>query len=344
VTCRPYLCAGGATAGTVVAVVLSLTACGQTVTTGGLHLGQPRMLWSKVHRELVTASAVAGQGTTVLDGTSAGNLYAVPPTGVATNQRPIARLSGKIIAVGLSRDGHMGAGASVSGDIAVGAIDGKMLTGRLEITPESVAFNRTGTQVAFGGSGVTVFDASTGATLGNYRQPLSPLGRDTYQDVAFAPDHRMVAAAYDGVDQWKVGQSRVTVPTVVCDCAPDGVALSGDGRFAIFGTADGHMTITEVASGRVIADRTVSTNLEDHVFAVAASSTGDAFAAFAASGAGLIWERHTHRVAWRGKLARLFPSHVSFVGHRALLIGSRTNESDAGTGFGLAPWLVPLSP
>jgi WD40 repeat protein len=232
---------------------------------------------------------------------------------------------------------------SVDGDIAFGAIDRPMVVRRLDTYPASIAFDGATSQIAFAGFGVVVYDLSSGERRATYRQPLGPGGRGTYESVAFTPDGKIVAASLDGVDPWRVGDTRVSQGTIKCDCAADGVALSGDGQRAVFGTADGHVVVIDAQDGRVLTDRTVSADLDDHVFAVAASDDARIFVAFSASGAGLLWDQRARRVVWRGRLMNVFPTRVAFSEDRALLVETQTNESDAGTGFGLAPWLVPLT-
>jgi WD40 repeat protein len=274
-------------------------------------------------------------------GTSGGRVYAI--SGTRTGENPLARLSGKVMAVALSNDARLAAAASVNGDIALGDTHSRLRVGQLDTPPGAVAFDSRGSQVAFAGFGVNVYDASTGHGRGNYRMPLGAGGRTDYEAVVLAPGGKIVAAATDGVDQWHVGSPSASRPTTTCDCVADGGALSGDGRRAIFGTADGHMVITDTRDGTVLTDKTVSPQVSDHVYAVASSTNGNLFAAFAASGKGLIWDQAAKRVVWRGRLKHVFPTRVSFLDTHAILLESQTNESDTGTGFGLAPWLVPIT-
>jgi WD40 repeat protein len=303
---------------------------------------------AKVNGHLVTATALTRDGLLVV-GTSAGEVYTASASGKISDGRwtfsktPRMRLSGTIGTVRVSPDGRFV--AAVSGDqIALGDLRGGYgVTG--SDMAESASFDSTGSQVAYGGFGVKVFDTRTGHLRATYKQPMSSGGRGTYEDVRFAPaGDRIIAVSAEGVDVWNVGTNKAASPTLTCGCAADGAVLSSDGSRAAFGTADGHMLIMETMSGRVLADRTVTHTTGDHVFAVAFSEDGDLVAGFSSTGAGVLWDNQKKRVIWQGNPKGIFePTGVDFVGKNALLVRSQTNESDSGTGVGVASFLVHFS-
>lgn len=296
----------------------------------------------------MTASALAPSGALVA-GTSAGHVYALARQRRDTTPRLLVALSGKILDVAVSPDGTLFAAASVDGGAALGRTSGQVLKGALTLSPASIGFDASAKHVAFGGFGVKTFDAATGAKTGDYAQPIGSGGRGTYEAIAFTRTRLLVAASVDGVDRWKLGYRDPMGSTLRCGCGADGVTLSQDGRRAVFGTADGHMIVMDTTSGQVVADVTVSSNLEDHVYAVATDERGRLAFGFAVSGASAAWDAGERRVVWRGNLRDVspsnteFPTNADFVAHDEILIQSQTNKSDRGTGFGLAPWVLPLS-
>ena len=323
-------------------IALSVTGCGANAPTKRLRVNSLRPLQRTVAGEIVTASALMPSGE-LIAGTSAGHVYALARESRDNSPRLLVSLSGKIMAVAVSRDGTMSGAVSVDGGAAVGRTAGQVLKGGLSTSPASITFSPTGHQVAFGGFGVKTFDAATGAKTGDYAQPVGSGGRGTYGAIAFAGSHLLVAASVDGVDRWRIGSRDPTGATLSCSCGADGVGLSGDGRRAVFGTADGHMVIMDTTSRRVIADVTVSTNVEDHVYAVAADQSGRLVFGFSGSGTSAAWDGGKRRVVWRRNLSGLSPSRADFVGYNEVLLQSQTTDGGSGTGFGLAPWVLPLS-
>jgi WD40 repeat protein len=335
----------------IVAIACLLAACGRDASTrhpsrppslSVVRLGRPSHLPTRVGDDLVTASALTSRDVVLL-GTSAGNLYAVDRTKANATPRRLAHLSEKIMAVTSSSDGQFVAAVSVGGSAAVGLVHGLVRVGHLDTTPESVAFDDASDHVAFAGFGVQIYDAITGDFVASYAQPVSARGRSPYDAVAFMKGGQIIAASVEGADRWRAGSPRAIGQTIGCDCAADGVAVTPDGRTVVFGSADGHLVIVDVRSQLIREDRTVSVDPNDHVFAVGASITGHQIAAFAASGRGLIWDDRVRRVTWHGSIARTFPTRVTFASETMLKLDNHTNESDNGTGFGLAGLLVPIT-
>jgi hypothetical protein len=312
-------------------------------SSAGLRLGKPVRLPAKVEDELVTASTLAA-GNVLLLGTSGGDLYALDRDQAGAKPRRLASLSQKITDIAASPDGRMVGAVSVAGTAAVGPVAGTVRVGPLDISPMSVSFDGSGDRVAFGGFGVAVYDANTGQPTETYEQPMPAGGRSPYDEITFTKSGEVSAISAEGVDRWTPASPLAVGTTIGCECAAAASALSRDGATAAFGTADGHVVILDVGTGQIREDRTVSTNTNDHVFAVAVSGSGRRIVAFAASGKGLLWDQRLARATWRGRLiGKLNPSNASFVHENALKIDSQTGDSDDGTGFGLAPFLVRMS-
>jgi hypothetical protein len=306
-----------------------------------LTLGKPVKLRAKVHGELVTASTVAA-GDVLLLGTSGGHLYAVDLHRAGAKPRRLATLSEKVYDVAASPDGLMVGAVSVGGSAAVGPVAGNVRVGTLDNAPQSVGFDASGDRVAFAGFGVAVHDAHTGSPIGSHEQPVGDGGRSAYTDVGFTKTGEIVAADDKGIDRWTPTSREAVGTTVECDCSS--VAFSGDATTIAFSTADGHLVIMDPSKGLVREDRTVTTDMSDRVTAVAMSDSGRRVAAFTLSGKGLLWDQRLGRITWRGRLAgKMLLTEASFVGENALTIGSQTDESDEGSGFGLAPFLVRFS-
>jgi WD40 repeat protein len=288
------------------------------------YIGLPERLGS----DPVTTTAVAPNGAYAV-GTKAGQVYRGQVDDPrATSVVPILHLTDQVSDVTITADGSNVAAVAFDGSIGLTRQNAGPLGGKLpDLFPESVTFNSDGSRVAFGGFGVWVFNARTGAVLGSYEQPMLDSGRGVYEAVAFGTDGQIVAVDSEGVDVWHqedtgriLGDKKAVGATRRCHCAADGVGLSSDGHRAAFGTSDGHVIVMDSYSGQVITDRTVSAERGDHVFAVALTDEGRiAAAAAASSGTGLLWDSDDQRTLWRGQL----PSGVdqlSFVEDDALLL------------------------
>jgi WD40 repeat protein len=118
-------------------------------------------------------------------------------------------------------------------------------------------------------------------------------GVGVYEDVAFAPDGGVVAAAsLDSIDAWNI-ESGKRVRHWSCECGMDGVALSRDAALGVVGTADAHALLWEMASGKVVKDKTISTVEGDHVYGAAIGLKGALVAAGTANGSLVVWNTGT---------------------------------------------------
>jgi hypothetical protein len=300
---------------------------------------------AEVNGHLITASTMMPGGILVV-GTSGGEVYTASVLGKGGSwifsKTAKMRLSGKMLTVQVSSDDRFVAGVSLD-QIGLGELRGGYGAADSDMA-ESASFNPAASQVAYGGYGVKVFDTRTGRLRASYEQPTLSKGRTPYEDVRFAPaGDRVIAVGPEGVDVWKVGTKKAASPTLTCGCAAEDAVLSSDGSRAAFGTADGHMLVMDTRNGSVLADRTVTLVAGDHVYAVAFSEDGGLVVGFSSTGAGVLWDIQKKRVIWQGNLKGIFPSKVKFVGKNALLVGSQTNQSDSGTGFGVAPYLAHFS-
>lgn len=158
-------------------------------------------------------------------------------------------------------------------------------------TPEwsVIALNANGERLAAAEFVVAIYDVRAQRLVMTVEPPPRDEGRGTYNDVAFSTDMKVVAAvSNEGADSWDLSTGNRAWPVMECSCDARQSALSSGARFAVFGTADGHVLLWDLVTGCETVDRTISAKSHT-VSGAAVTATGHLV--FAATGYGdvVIW-------------------------------------------------------
>jgi len=247
---------------------------------------------ASIKGEEVTSATLSGSGLLAL-GTAAGHLSIVDRN-LQAWRGGWERSAGSSAIDGLAFSQDEAAIAGVTGDaLVVWRLDDQTA---VKIPHKgsfpAIALSRGGRLVAVGDFGVSVFDVSSRRLVREWGQDPAPGGTDVYEDVAFAPDAGVVAAAnLDSIDAWNI-ESGKRVRHWLGD-GMDGVTLSRDAALGVVGTEDAHVLLWELASGKVVKDKTMSTVEGDHVYGTAIGLKGALVAAGTASGSLVVWDTVT---------------------------------------------------
>jgi WD40 repeat protein len=251
----------------------------------------------------VTAAAANGSGVIAL-GTASGAVGVTSPgkrqvRGVVTRGRQILDLA----------IGHNAVAGIAEGELVWAWRGGSGRNGPGPYAVQAVALSRDGRYFAAGGFDVDVYDLDRSyRKIAVLQQPNSrgsrSGGTDEYDAIAFAPGSReLVAATFRDIDVYDIRSAR-RVGGWTCKCGADSVALSRDGRLAVFGTNDGHVLLWNVRKGRLLLDRTLSTLRGDIAYATAVSADGSRLAAGMESGTIVILDPRTRAVVERLRIRR----------------------------------------
>lgn len=369
---------------TIAVIILASSSCARQGSTATKYaIGNFHALPSRIGSEIVTASAISASGRIVL-GTSAGRIY-TSSTASANSQHfnPFSTsLSGKVLTVKISANGVLIGAISAQDDIAWGqwgsnlriipGDDSGSASPRITrvihqaesyLYPSgSIAFDHQGRHIAFGQSDVRVYDMATRDLVASYKPHLGVHGHGDYGAVSFSSDDTKIVAIADGsVDTWTLADPKSPPTSVKCGCPVSSVSLSGDGRRAAFGTADGHLIVIDSGSGKFLLDTAVTSAPRDSVSAVAISPDGELVVGIASKGLGSIWngaDGENGTVVWRGSVEGSSRREWSFKwrdnvparqalraqlsGSKELLLERMTHDTTESAAFGLAPFLTSL--
>ncbi|MFB7470412.1 WD40 repeat domain-containing protein [Kitasatospora sp. NPDC056184] len=279
----------------------------------------------------ITASAALGEDL-VLVGTSEGSVYYVDPARPGT-AKLMTTTFGAVRRIRVSADGGTAAVLSQEGALRVMNLSRSTPTD-LDIVPTEGpgGLSPHGDLLVFGSFDLTVLDVVSGRTSTLPAKPIPDGGRTAYEDWAVTGDGLVRAAGVDGVETWDPADPDRAGETIGCGCDARSVTFTGDGSLATFGTADGHVVVVDLATGRVIADKTIAVGDFTLIWTVAAFADGRR-AAGGISSRAVIWDVGARRTVWD----HTFPGYrVAEVGavpnSKALLI--RTVEEDASAEAG----------
>jgi WD40 repeat protein len=304
-----------------------------SATSRQASIEPPSRLPSSFGRAKVTAAALNGRGAVAL-ATSAGSVRLIRPGTQAVDRHVVS--GRRIIDLTVSDDNSTVAGFAGIEDPALIWI-WHVSTNKLEFADAPyaaavVALTGNGARLAAGGFDIDVYNLVTGNRIGAIRPKPRPGGSSAYEAIVFGPQGGMLAAAaVEGVDLWNVHTGLRRRPALNCpSCGADGVALSKDGRFVAYGTADGHVLLWDVNTKRIVLDKTVSPR-GDHVYGVAVTPDGSRVAAGTSAGLVVTYDTRTG-----GEIERAHPSaqaqavvalSMSDDGH-TLLVQEQLNRAD----------------
>ncbi|MFF3861424.1 WD40 repeat domain-containing protein [Streptomyces sp. NPDC002209] len=244
----------------------------------------------------------------------------------------------------LSGDGRTVAVTDAAGLVRVQGLRGGAPNDfRIDLTEGPVTLNRSGTEFAYGQFTITLMDTRTRQARTLPAKPVPNGGRSAYDDWAITDDGRVLAAGAEGIDMWYLNEPEKASKPITCACPAASVALSPDGRYATYGTVDGHAVVVDIDKRAVLEDKTLSPRPDDFVGTVTAFGSGSYFAAGTSTPERVvIWDASEHRIVWD----HLFPQHkiaeVSAVpGSEALLVQTNRYQDLGHEPFNtVRPWLV----
>ncbi|MFF9090486.1 hypothetical protein ACF1BE_29655 [Streptomyces sp. NPDC014991] len=158
------------------------------------------------------------------------------------------------------------------------------------------SLDRSGRFFVYGEFELTLVNLRTGSVR-LYQEYSGGVPSSEYDDWSITTDHRIVAAKFEGIDIRHVADTEHASQSVTCECAPAAVSLSPSGRFAVFGTADGHMVAIDLKRGSR-AEKTITTEPGGGIGEVAASDLGRFFAAVTPRGRLTIWDVNGEHVTF----------------------------------------------
>jgi WD40 repeat protein len=258
---------------------------------------------SSIRGEKVTSATLSGNGLLAL-GTAGGRVSIVD-----RNLRPWrggwerSAAPSEISRLAFSYDGVALAAVTNEAVLVWRLDDQKVAKIPVKKSPSAMALSSGGRWLAVAHFDISVFDVLGQRLVHQFKQEDQEGGNDVYDALAFTPDAAIVVAASVSItDAWNV-ESGKKVQHWSCECDANGVAFSSDAALAALGTGDAHALLWDVASAKLLKDKTVSVVAGDHVYGTAVSLKGTLVFAGTASGSLVIWDTRSGVIVARAELS-----------------------------------------
>ncbi|MFD6915985.1 hypothetical protein [Streptomyces virginiae] len=206
-----------------------------------------------------------------------------------------------------------------------------------------VTLDRSGTIFAHGSFTLSLTDIRTRKPRTLPAKPVPYGGRSAYSDWSITDDGRVLAAGDEGIETWYLDQPAKASQPISCACPAASVTIGRDGRYAAYGTVDGHAVALDLGKRTVVGDKTVSPRTDDFVGTVTPFGSGNSIAAGTSTpGRVVVWDALEHDILWDHHFPQHKIAEVSAVpGSEALLVQTNRFEDLGNEPFNtVRPWLV----
>ena len=298
---------------------------------------------SSIHGEKVTSATLSGNGLLAL-GTARGRVSIVDRNLRAWSDGWERRAgpSEKIFSLAFSSDGVALAGTTNEARLVWRLDDQKVTKIPVKVDPFApMALSPGGRWLAVASFNISVFDVLEQRPFRQFEEEMQEGGIGAYEALAFTPTAAVVvAASFESTDAWDVKSGKRVQPCS-CGCGVNGVAFSRTAALVAFGTDDAHALLWDVASAKLLKDKTISVETGDHVYGTAVNLNGTLVAAGTASGSVVVWDTSSGVVVSRARLSAHPISRVTASDDgRILLVEGQKDPYERGN---YDRWLITLT-
>lgn len=257
---------------------------------------------SSIHTEEITAATLSGKGLLAL-GTAKGHVLILDK-----DFRPWR--DGMEVSVGTSEISDLT--FSSNGTTVAGVMnkfpfvwhlgDQKPIYIPVSVDFPKVALSADGHLLALANFNVAVIDLKR-RTIIKLERKMEAGGLSQYDAVAFTSGSALViGAAAEGIDAWNI-ESGKNVQHWSCGCDSNGISISRTGGLAAVGTKGAHVLLWDLATAKLLEEKTISLEVGDHVYGTTVDLTGTLVAAGSASGSVAVWDTRSGAIVGRSQIS-----------------------------------------